>query len=297
MTDDIQIWDSHVHLFPPEIYRNFERYAPRDAYFAALAQPCGGKGTIQAWADVQEALACADAAGVTGMVMQGWYWNDVGLMRMHNDYMAEIIRKYPRRMRAFISVNPKFGGAAIGEIERCVRLGFCGIGELGPGGNGYDFEDPEFIEVIECAHKYRLPVCIHCGEAVGHDYPGRDHTPLEPLLRVIRAYPQVTFILAHLGGGLPFYGLGRHAHGRMPHVYYDTAANPLLYHISSLRAVITMAGADHLLFGSDFPLLLYPSECRTADMRLLIEDIEAHAGLGESERRMVMGANLLRILS
>ena len=33
-----QIWDSHVHIFPPEIYEHWETYAARDPYFGMLTK-------------------------------------------------------------------------------------------------------------------------------------------------------------------------------------------------------------------------------------------------------------------
>ena len=74
------------------------------------------------------------------------------------------------------------------------------------------------------------------------------------------------------------------------------ATNPLLYNIRSIRAVIDMAGADHLLFGSDFPLLLYPSKCRRADMTMFVEDIRANAGLSQGEWELVMGGNFRALI-
>lgn len=298
MMQSSEIWDCHVHLFPPEIYRNFEKYASKDTWFRTLmTKRPDGKGTEEFWADSEEALACADAAGVYGLVMQGWYWNDLGLQRMHNDYMAELIAKYPDRLRAFVSVNPKFGAASLQEVERCVRLGFSGIGELGPGGNGYDFQDHQLIELVECAQAYHLPVCIHCGEPVGHRYPGRDTTSLAPLPDLARSYPDVAFILAHLGGGLPFYELNRRIHKSMAtNVYYDSAANPLLYDTRSLRIVTDLVGPERLLFGSDFPLNLYPSKNKQMDMTRFVQEIQHDAGLTEKELTLVMGENLRDLL-
>ena len=136
-----QIWDSHVHIFPPEIYEHWETYAARDPYFGMLTKKSeNGTGTEEAWANAEEALHCAELAGVYGLVMQGWYWNDIELMYLHNDYMAQAIKNHPQRLKAFASINPMFGKEAISEIERCVSLGFCGIGELGPGANGFDFQ-------------------------------------------------------------------------------------------------------------------------------------------------------------
>lgn len=295
--DNFQIWDSHVHLFPPEVYQNWDKYAQRDETFANLTRkPANGKGTEEAWVNIEEALECADRAGVYGMGMQGWYWNDAGLMRLHNDYMADAIQRYPNRLKGFISVNPKFGQEALDEIKRCVKLGFSGIGELGPGGNGYDFEDPDFLAVLDCARRHGLPVCIHCGEPVGHRYPGKDTTSLAPLPELIKKYPDLKLILAHMGGGLPFYEMNPRYRNAFGNVRYDMAANPLLYDIRSIRAAITMIGSDRLLYGSDFPLLLYPSKCREADFTMFIEDIRQNAGLSQEEWQQVMGGNFCAFL-
>ncbi|NCC69396.1 MAG: amidohydrolase [Clostridia bacterium] len=292
------VWDSHVHLFPEEVYRNWDKYAARDQWFKTLTKkPADGRGTEEVWANIPEALAAADQAGVHGLAMQGWYWNDAGLMIMHNDYMCDAFREHPGRLVGFASINPKFGERAIAEIERCAKLGFSGIGELGPGGNGYDFNDPDFLAVLECAQFFRLPVCIHCGEPVGHVYPGKDTTSLAPLPGVAERFPDLRLILAHLGGGLPFYAMNPKLAHSLRNVYYDTAANPLLYGIRSIRAVIEMVGAEQLLYGSDFPLLLYPSRSREMDFSLFLSDIREHAGLSAKESALFFSDNFRNLLS
>lgn len=284
-----EIWDSHVHLFPPEIYRHWDKYAQRDAWFANLTK------TGEAWADVDEALACADEAGIDGLVMQGWYWNDKGLERMHNDYMTECIRKYPDRLKAFAAINPLFDGAVY-EAERCVKNGFSGIGELGPGGNDYDFTNAKLWSVLEYAQSVNMPVCIHCGEPVGHNYKGKDLTSLQPIPDILKQFPDVKLILAHMGGGLPFYEMLRGWTPLFKNVWYDTAANPLLYDIRSIRQVMQLVGDERLLFGSDFPLLLYPGKCKQMDMCMFVEDIRNNAQLSDRQQALFMGKNLLDLL-
>ena len=293
----MEIWDSHVHLFPPEIYRNWEKYAKRDRWFALLTEkPADGRGTEEAWATPEEALACADAAGVRGLVMQGWYWNDPGLMTLHNDFMAQAAKDHPGRLVPFAAINPKFGEAAIAEVQRCAAMGFRGVGELGPGGNGYDFEDPDFLAVLDCARGLGLPVCIHCGEPVGHPSPGKDLTPLAPLPEAAARFPDLKLILAHLGGGLPFYELNPRIRKKLANAVYDLAANPLLYHIRSVKAAVDLAGADRVLFGSDFPLLLYPSKCREMDMTRFVRQVKEESGLAPAELEQVLGGNVKRLL-
>ena len=284
-----EIWDSHVHLFPPEIYKHWEQYAKRDAWFANLTR------IGEAWADVDAALACADEAGITGLVMQGWYWNDAGLERMHNDYMTECIRRHSDRLKAFVAINPLFDGA-VAEIERCVKNGFVGVGELGPGGNGYDFKNKKLWDVLECAQALDVPVCIHCGEPVGRIYKGKDLTSLQPIPDILKQFPDLKLILAHMGGGLPFYEMLRGMTPLFKNVWYDTAANPLLYDIRSIRQVMQLVGEHRLLFGSDFPLLLYPGKCKHMDMQIFVTDIQNNAQLSPNQTMKFMGKNLLDLL-
>lgn len=292
------IWDAHVHLFPPEIYKNWERYALLDPWFGALTRkPAGGRGAEEAWCTPEEALEAADQAGVAGLVMQGWYWNDPGLISLHNDFMAQVMADHPGRLLAFAAINPVYGEQAVAEIQRCAALGFAGVGELGPGGNGYSFEDACLLDVLGCAEELRLPVCIHCGEPVGHPYPGRDTTPLEPLVELLGQRPGLTVQLAHLGGGLPFYELNPRIRRNLEqHVYYDLAATPLLYDLRSVKAVIGLVGPERVLYGSDFPLTLYPGQCRTPDFARFVGNLQTKAGLSMAEQDALFHQNLLQML-
>ncbi len=79
-----------------------------------------------------------------------------------------------------------------------------------------------------------------------------------------RRFANVKIILAHLGGATPFLAprvaaLSRHMGCPLSQeeiiddfktFYYDTA---LSTHETTLAAMQTFVGADHILFGSDFP--------------------------------------------
>jgi predicted TIM-barrel fold metal-dependent hydrolase len=120
-------------------------------------------------------------------------------------------------------------------------------------------------------------------------------TPLGPLVGLARAHPGTTFILAHFGGGLALRGAPDGS--PLPeNLYFDTAASPLLYDPQVHRRAVERAGADRVLYGSDYPLLLYPRTTREPGFGMLIAEIEA-AGLAPRDRAQVMGGNLRRILA
>ncbi|MCL1912534.1 MAG: amidohydrolase family protein [Eubacteriaceae bacterium] len=291
------IWDCHVHLFPEEYYKNWEKFAALDSYFALLTKKAKSPhATEQGWATVAESISIADEAGVAGLVLQGWYWNDSGLIEEHNDFMADAARSNHERIKAFACVNPAMGAKAITEMERCAKLGFSGFGELGAGANNYTFEDSCFLDVLECAQSLGLPVCIHCSDPVGHDYNGRDKTPLPPLVAAAAKFPDLKIILAHLGGGIVFYMLNPRIAASCQNLYFDTAANPLLYQIKSIQAACVAAGVDKILFGSDFPLLLYPKLTREIDMTAFVCNVIHNTALAEDELEKIMSANILNLL-
>ena len=65
-----QIWDSHVHIFPPEIYEHWETYAARDPYFGMLVRVRKKHGQMQkklcivlSW-QVYTVWSCKDGIGM-----------------------------------------------------------------------------------------------------------------------------------------------------------------------------------------------------------------------------------------
>jgi predicted TIM-barrel fold metal-dependent hydrolase len=108
-------------------------------------------------------------------------------------------------------------------------------------------------------------------------------------------FPAVKLILAHWGGGLPFYELNPHLRETLRNVAYDCAASPLLYDKRVFRQVIDLVGADRVLYGSDYPLLLYPREQRLPEFKRFLNDLVS-AGLTAEEQEKVLGENLLRLI-
>ena len=288
------IIDIHTHMFPPDVIRNQEKYCRLDTNFGIVANP---KCTIQRYATVEEALALADKAGIEKIVMQGWYWRDHGLCKYHNDYMCEVINKNPGRFIAFASINPRAGWRAIWEMERCYEMGFAGLGEMGPGGQGWELNDRDFLNLMEATAKCNMLVNIHAGEPVGKIYSGKDPTPIQGFYELAKRLPNLKLILAHWGGGLPYFELWPEVKQALKNVYYDSAGSPLLYNLGVFRTVAELVGVEKILFGSDFPLLVYPRKQREADFTMFVEDIKQRGGLSEEELAFVFRENSLKLIN
>jgi len=128
---------------------------------------------------------------------------------------------------------------------------------------------------------------LHVSEPVGHDYPGKGSNTPGIIYRFIAASKELKVMLAHLGGGLPFYELMSEVREALSNAWYDTAAGPFLYRSEVYKAVAAMSGAQRILFGSDWPLL---------SPRRVIDHIR-EAGLGQAEVDAVLGGNARRLFN
>jgi len=245
------IIDFHTHVFSPQIKKNRSKYIDNDPCFAILySQPDAKLATAD------ELIASMDEDGVDISVITNYGWTTHEFCVETNDYILESIARYPDRLIGFCSVQPNSFEAAIAEIERCVKGGIKGVGEMRPDMQLFDLGDEEvmkpFIEVIA---KHKLILLTHASEPVGHNYPGKGGITPDMLYPFITSFPDLTIVCAHWGGGLPFYALMPEVKQAMTNVFFDTAASPLLYSPNVYHQVIQLVGADKILFGSDYPLL------------------------------------------
>lgn len=245
------IVDFHTHIFPPEVRASREKYLKRDAWFRQLYSSPRAR-----LASLEDLITSMDQAGVDQAVVCGFGWADPGLCREHNDYISQAINLYPERLFGFASVQVKEGARAVSEIERCLGAGMCGIGELNPDGQSFQWDDEITIRpVVEAAIAHNLLLLTHTSEPIGHCYPGKGTVSLQSLYYLARCFPELCLVCCHWGGGLPFYELMPEVAEVTRNVYYDTAASPLLYDWRIFPIVISLVGASKILFGSDFPLL------------------------------------------
>lgn len=245
------IVDFHTHIFPPDVIARRAGLAARDPWFGALY---GNPRAKMATAD--DLLASMAASGVDVSVACAFGWSDEGLAEACNDYLLEAMRVSGGRIVALAGVQPLAGARAVAEVERCVRLGMRGVGELMPHGQGYRLSDVALLApLMEVAAAHGLFVLTHASEPIGHIYPGKgDVTPAE-LAAFVSMFPQVRIVAAHWGGGYPFYELMPEVRAEAANVWYDSAASLFLYRPEVFDVVARIAGAGRVLWASDFPLI------------------------------------------
>ncbi len=275
--------DFHTHIFPPDICQHRERYCKRDPWFSELYS-----NPRTYLANAEDLIAEMDISGVNVSVAFSFGWSDPGLIEETNSYIIDTMRRYPRRIYGMAVSQPTASARAHHELERCAEAGMVGLGELMPHGQGYKLSDIQLLSpLMDIVRHYQLLVLSHCSEPVGHRYPGKGNVSVQDIVAFLTAFPDVRFIAAHWGGGLPFYTLMPEIQRIASHVWYDSAASIYLYRQRIFPVVAQLVGADRILFASDYGLLR---------QHRVLNHIK-QAGLDTESLELILGKNAQSLLS
>jgi predicted TIM-barrel fold metal-dependent hydrolase len=275
------IIDCHTHIFPDQVKKDRRVFCERDQGFSSLYQ--NPKTKI---AGVEDLIISMDEAGVERSVICGFSWGRPDLCSLHNDYLMESASKYSHRLIVFISLLFSDPDWSERELDRAMKQGAMGVGEIAFYHHEMRSQDIDLIKpVLTRMERKRIPILLHTNERLGHPYPGKGETPLERFYELILSFSNLPILLAHWGGGLPFYELMPEVSKTMANVYYDTAASPFLYSKKIYSVVSEIVGAGKILFGTDYPLL---------SPRRYFKEME-ESGLSEEDRKKILGLNFLRL--
>lgn len=241
--------DAHTHLFAPGQVIHREALARREPAFAAIY------GDPQAKMATAENLLAAMSRGEIGAaVAAGFAFASEAEIVAQNGYLLAVANASRGRIVPLTTVNPML--PAWKRLARAALAGGArGFGELRPGDQGWDPLGPEGRALCELASRHDAVLLWHTSEPVGHAYPGKEGgIKPEQLIELAMAYPEVQMVAAHLGGGAAYYLQMPEVRSSIESLYFDTAASSLLYDDEAVARLLELAGADKVLFASDFPL-------------------------------------------
>ena len=239
--------------------------------------------------DIEERLKLMDEAGVQMQVLSnpaGPYLpgaaEAVEGAHILNDAYATLVRQYPDRFAAYGVLPLPHVHESVHEIGRCLDdLGMVGIVMACSIQRERSPVEDEFEPVYEELNRRGAVVYFHpsgnglCSPLV-NDYKMTyaAGAPFEDTLigvhliakRIPERFPNIKFVLSHYGGALPMM-LNRLDHEAPPQLeplaeppsatarrfYYDTVGHNSQI---ALQAAYQAFGADHLMAGSDFAILL-----------------------------------------
>jgi predicted TIM-barrel fold metal-dependent hydrolase len=276
------IIDFHTHIFSPHIITARDDYARRDLCFAELYNNVKAKMVT-----AEDLIAAMDFYHVDMSVVCNIGWTKPELCVESNDYILESITRYPRRLLGLVAIQPNAGDEALKELERCIQAGARGVGEMRPDFQSFDMTNDNLLTpLVNCLMQHECIWLNHASEPLGHNYAGKGALTPQVLYPFIRHFPELYIVMAHWGGGMPFYKLMTEVQKALKNVYFDTAASPYLYRPSVYSRVIDLVGAEHILFGTDFPLINQGRQLKE------IEDLS----LSQNDKSLILGGNAQKIL-
>jgi aminocarboxymuconate-semialdehyde decarboxylase len=233
---------------------------------------------------------------------------------MSNDFFADLCQKHPSRFVAFGTVPLCHPDDAVEELHRMVKdLGMKGV-VMGSNVGGKHLHSKEFWPLYEEINRLNVPIFIH-PMVPEHAEPFAEFV-LVPLVGfcmdttvsvakmvfsgLFERYPNLTLILPHLGGTLPFLferidaGYKSYAECQ-PHItkppthylkkfYYDTVS----FYTPALTCTYLAVGADHMVMGSDYPHVI-------GDITRSVSSI-LELNIPQEEKEKILGGNAKRIL-
>lgn len=275
------IIDSHIHIFKKDVISN------REKYFDDLNFYCLFKDTESKTADHASLLKYMKKYGIDYAVAMSFAWSEAKYCEQQNIYSSEVLTLTGGRVIPFGNMPYREDTDVDAWVKSIKDMGLSGIGEIAFYNEGLNKKNASVLrKVLASASEYALPVCLHVNEPVGHKYPGKYDIDYNVLYSLLNEFRDTPVILSHWGGGLIFYELMPEVNKCMKNIYYDTAASPFLYMDTIYGIAVKIAGADRILFGSDYPLINSSRYLDAIDKGIT----------KKSDRLKVKGMNAARVL-
>lgn len=259
-----KIFDSHCHIYPERI--------------AAKAV----KGTdnfygVESFANgtTAELIEHGTRAGTDKFLVHS-VATTAKQVRSINEFIASSVEASGGKFIGFGTLYPESDDIA-GDFDHLVRLGLRGI-KIHPDIQHFKIDHAGYLKMYELAEREGIVVLMHTGD---DRYDFSNPNRLVPVLKI---FTGLTVIGAHFGGYSIWEEASRELSG-FENLYVDSSSS-LPYISKELAAqMIRRYGADHVLYGTDFPM--WSPEKSIDDFFAL--------GLSDDENRSILWGNAERL--
>lgn len=186
-----------------------------------------------------------------------------------NELLFEFMRKYPDRIIGFVSLHPFFPEESAAILKRGIALGIRGV-KLHRDLAHCPYDAPAHLELLKLIKASGLPVTLHTSSGQ------------EEVEKVVRMFPEITFLLGHAGGmqyrsfmsGLKDCG----------NAIADLCGNVFLN--GYIEDLVKIVGAERVTYSSDFTFM---------DPGIMLNLVRT-ARIPEKCKKQILGENARRIL-
>ncbi len=259
--------DFHVHAFDERIAEKAISKLEETSDFMAF-----NRGTIK------ETIECFDEWGVDKGVLLT-IATKPSQQKTINDWA---LNQASDRIIPFGSIHPD-AEDVFEELERIKSMGLKGI-KFHPDYQEFFIDDEKMLPIYKKCAELGLIVVFHAG----YDPLSPDiiHALPEASAKVFKAVPNMTMVLAHLGGMYHFDDVEKYLVGLEGNLYFDTAYINNNIDKSQLERIINNHGADRILLASDSPWHEASGEIA------LVKSL----GISDEDKELILHKNAERLL-
>lgn len=268
--------DGHVHLLPEEslVWKRQEDPA------------CWGMAEEERFLAIMEEYH-VEKAVLAPINDFGTYFDDPDKT---NAWLGSMMGKHPDKFIAFadvVNAGGYFYEMAPYWLERAVKeFGLKGL-KLHPSNLGMDIDCLDMVPVLRKAADLGVPVMVH-----SYPFGRQKYDCCEPakIHNMAKIFPDVTFIISHMGGYRWMDALGGNEY-----VDISTFLPELvkLYGIEQANRILRNFGADRLVFATDFPQVYL---CETGNIYQTYCDILDQMDFTKEECEKIAYGNMAGIL-
>jgi predicted TIM-barrel fold metal-dependent hydrolase len=329
------IIDVHQHFAPKEL---FERYGALNKPTWRYQDPTLEFTFYHKLYEVDEQLRDMDEAGIDIAVLSLAQWSLKGLeiCQIINNAIAQIVKEHPDRFIGCVQLPLHEGKAALQELHRGLDLGLR-TPAIMSSLLDITFDDERMIPFYEEVSRLKLPVIVHAsmfpkgaesaftiGRTLARAYD-ISTAALRIIYKIFQKWPDLQFIMPHMGGVLPMMK-GRvmaffepppelgirldypedirplpktlnelEATGAIPEfnrlfdrLYFDTAGA-----CGWMPAMLAAANAyrhDQIMFGTDYPMEFHTGK----DKKWFIDNIKA-MNIPDKNKEAIFSGNFTRV--
>ena len=238
-----KIFDIHTHIYPEAIADKATKNLGNFYNFHV-----DGAGILE---DLEKT---SKEGGVSGFLLLSVATNTHQVEKV-NTTTAECVKKASENgfiAAGFAGIHQDYQDMER-EVSRISELGLKGI-KIHPDIQGVDIDDNRLLALYEIIEG-KMPLYLHMGD----DRPQYRYSEAKKLLKVLKMFPKLEVVAAHLGGYKAWDDAIEYLAG-LENVWFDTSS--ALWAMSAERAdyIISKLGTERMMFGTDYPTVTAKDE-------------------------------------
>ncbi len=234
-----KVFDVHTHTYPEKI----------------SAKACDSLGkfynfTVEGEGTYAHLESQAKANNVCGYLLFSVATNAHQVEKVNSSIaeLAKLSRSHGFKTVGYAGMHQDFTDFE-GEINRCVSMGLQGV-KIHPDIQEVNINDRRLYPLYEILQAKNLPLYLHMGD----NRPEYRYSEAAKLVDMLKSFPHLTVVAAHLGGYKAWDESVPLLAGR-ENIMYDTSSALWAMSRDKAEEIIGRLGSENIMFGTDYPVV------------------------------------------